>query len=574
MCVLPSRLSPALRMGCRMLALAGAMAASSRADASPHANRRAVWVRLCGLLAASIVFVALAWDGRLHQDEPSYLYAGAYLSLDEILAADFQPTGIPGHYVSRLLHVVLVHAITKVTGPGMVAIATVIGIYLAVLLGALWLTHRVVRELMPEAAVSKQAALLTAFVPVFLYLAFMTLPESPALLLAVFACWAWLRSLHSKPLLWLGVTALALTTVMFLRNNMDLMWIALVGAALLVPPPSMSRMKVMVHGAIAGIAALLLFGSVFLVTDIELQQYFAVGNALLARSDPSVVSLMNVGLEGGLFLLALPLAFLAPQRRLAAFFAVWFVLASVPLFLVFDYVEARYLAPNLVALAGLIALAVVGLTPRVRTLWQRHRVSVALAGVACAALVVGTNALALAVMMHEVRMDHLQQTVSELDRTYGSNYAILVPWALTDFHYLRVAYPNRRVYVVQSVFPDAPGAEWWRRLQDRYYRGQVIRSVDELEALSGQGTHLVYLGFNENFAVANLRRIVSHVPLLHLERQFAKTQFIDHLALSWMRFDPAVSLKKRLQRGYYEVYDVGTRNREEHSLVTRDTTTG
>jgi hypothetical protein len=34
------------------------------------------------------------------------------------------------------------------------------------------------------------------------------------------------------------------------------------------------------------------------------------------------------------------------------FFAPWFVLAAAPLFAVFEYVEARYLATDLIALAG------------------------------------------------------------------------------------------------------------------------------------------------------------------------------------------------------------------------------
>ena len=66
------------------------------------------------------------------------------------------------------------------------------------------------------------------------------------------------------------------------------------------------------------------------------------------RDEPFVLAL----LEGGVFLLAIPLAFLSGHKRQALFFATWFVLATAPLFAVFEYVEARYLATNPIALAG------------------------------------------------------------------------------------------------------------------------------------------------------------------------------------------------------------------------------
>jgi hypothetical protein len=269
------------------------------------------------------------------------------------------------------------------------------------------------------------------------------------------------------------------------------------------------------------------------------------------------VTLLNVGLEGGAFFIALPLAFLSRQRRRALFFGTWFVLASAPLFLVFPYVEFRYLATNLIALAGLIWLAAEAIRPHVSDWWQRRRLLTVCLGGVTVLTVAGSNMLALAIMMHEVRMDQLDDVVKRLDRGYGRDYAILVPWSFTDFHYLRFTYPERAVYSVQSVFEDRSAA-WWRKMQDQYYGKHVIRSVEELTALD---TQLVYLGFEENFSVANLRATVSYVPFFDLKRQFQKVRFIDHLALSWMWDDPNVILTERFRRGYYRVYDVKLRAR-------------
>lgn len=388
--------------------------------------------------------------------------------------------------------------------------------------------------------------------PVYLYLAFKTLPETPAFFFSALAALALLRSLRGRAALWLGVSGCALVAVAFFKNNMALLWISLVGALLLVPPVPLSRLRLVGHAVIAGGGALVLSLVFLFLAEIELAQYLAVGGALLERDDPFVVTLLNVGLEGGVFFIALPLAVLSRQRRRSLFFGTWFVLASAPLFLVFDYVEFRYLATNLIALTGLIWLAAEVLRSHVIGWWQRRRFLTLCLGGAAVLTVVGSNALALAVMMHEVRMDHLDDVVERLDRAYGHDYAILVPWTFTDFHYLRFVYPDQAVYSVQSVFENR-NAAWWRQLQDRYYGKRIIRSVGELAALD---TNLVYLGFEENFSVANLRTIVSYVPFLGLERQFQKAQFIDHLALSWMWESSDVRLTERFRRGYYQVYGV------------------
>jgi hypothetical protein len=514
--------------------------------------------RLAWIAGGAVLFFWLALDWRLHQDEPSYLYIGAFLPLDAILAGDFQPSGIEGHYMSRLLHVLLVHALTRVTGPGMLALTLTIAIYLVLLLASAWLTILVLAELMPGAARLGTAVLLMAFTPVYLFLAFKTLPETPAFFFSSLAALALLRSLHGRAALWLSVSCCSLVAVAFFKNNMALLWISLVGALLLVPPVPLSRMRLVGHAVIAGGGALVLSLISLFLADIELARYVGVGAMALAKHEPFVVTLLNVGLEGGAFFIALPLALLSRQRRSTLFFATWFVLSSAPLFLIFSYVEFRYLATNLIALTGLIWLAAEALRPRLIHRWEQRRPSLLCFGAASVFAVAGSNALALAIMMHEVRMDHLADVVERLDRAYGPDYAILVPWTFTNFHYLRFVYPDRQIYSVQSVFEDYRSAVWWRQMQDRYYGKQVIRSMDELTTF---GSKLVYLGYDENFSVANLRTVVSFVPFLGLERQFQKARFINHLAMSWMWEDPNVILTERFRRGYYRVYDVKLRAR-------------
>jgi hypothetical protein len=153
----------------------------------------------------------------------------------------------------------------------------------------------------------------------------------------------------------------------------------------------------------------------------------------------------------------------------------------------------------------------------------------------------------------------LQAIISQLDRTYGAfNYAILTPWPYTDFHYLRFVYPERQVYNVHTrgLHPRPFDKLRHQALEDRYYQGRMIRTVEKLASLNSFSRNLIYLGFEENFSVANLRTIVRAVPLVNLDDQFLKMKFLNHLSLSWMWRHPQVELSEQLRHGHYIAYCV------------------
>jgi hypothetical protein len=271
---------------------------------------------------------------------------------------------------------------------------------------------------------------------------------------------------------------------------------------------------------------------------------------LVQREVPWVAKLLHSALEGGIFFLAVPLAFLSRRRRDAWFCLAWFLLATLPIPLLSDHVESRFLAPNLMALIGLIYLAGDGLAPRVVEWWRRSRPLTAGAAALALLVVVGSNLIGLSVMTHELRIDQLHRLIARLDQAYaGRDYAILTPYAYTEFHYLRFVCPDRPVYTVQTVFK--------RPTNDQsYYPGRVITNLAELRSIDAE---LVYLGFHENFAVENLRRIVGVIPLPILARQFEKRTFQDHLTLSWMWGNRELIFEEPLREGHYLAYPVRIR---------------
>jgi hypothetical protein len=157
-------------------------------------------------------------------------------------------------------------------------------------------------------------------------------------------------------------------------------------------------------------------------------------------------------------------------------------------------------------------------------------------------------------MTHEVEMDEFHALLTRLDRLHGdADYAILVPWTYTDFHYLRFAYPDRLAYSVQSKTAHRyqPGER--EAFEQRYYGKRIVRTVDELLALD---VPLIYVGFELNFSVANLRRMTLRLPNDPLGKYFEEKKFQNHLALSWMWNDPAIVLSNRTVLGHYIAYDV------------------
>jgi hypothetical protein len=79
------------------------------------------------------VWLALGLDGRLHWDEPHYLYTGAFFSIEELITGYFKPSGIEGFTVSRIAHVALVRLFAELFGIGGHLILIIMLLYTALL---------------------------------------------------------------------------------------------------------------------------------------------------------------------------------------------------------------------------------------------------------------------------------------------------------------------------------------------------------------------------------------------------------------------------------------------------------
>jgi hypothetical protein len=508
-------------------------------------------------LLAAVLFFCLAFDGRLHWDEPGYLYVGGYLSIEQILEGQF-PFHVEGFYLSRILHLLLIHTVVKVIGLGIAALAAIVILYLFMLFAFSYFTYLILRELLPQQHGLDVAVVVSMFIPLYLYLAFKTMPEIPGLLLIGIATFGLIRSMKQRTVMWLTVTAFSLAGVALMRNLMALLYLSFIVAMVLCKRQQYPPFRLVQHAFISGVSSLIIFYIALRVMGIGLGSYFEIASLLAEKKEPLVSLILHIGLEGGVFFLALPLAFLSSQKKEAIFFAIWLLAATIPLPLLFEHIEARYLAPNLIAFSGLIYLALDGITSRIIAWWQRSKLLTASVGWLVLTAIFAFNMVGLMVMSHEVRVDQFQVVLARLDRLFGNaDYAILTPWSYTDFHYLRFVYPDRPVYSVYAT--SSPGNVLTVKknpnsFEDHYYAGRMIRTLEELEGIPN--AELVYVGFEENFPVANLRAIACAVPAISLDTLIEKMSFLNHLSLSWMWDHPQLVFSEIVRYGHYVAYDV------------------
>ncbi len=509
-----------------------------------------------------LAFLWLALDGAMHWDEPAYLYTGGYLSYQQIMAGNFQPSGIEHFYLTRPLHILMIYWITGLTGVGVPGLIGVIAFCTLSLIGFLIVTALILRELMPGLNRVGMAMALGLLIPVVPYLAFKTLPESGALLCAVMAMYALIKGARAvgpgAAVAWLMTASVTIMLTLWFKGPMLLLVGSGVPAVVLFGGRESHRFKLIAYTVIAVVVGLALAYVGVVLLGIDPSIYTGGVSRVGGEYEPLSARILNNGTPPGLFLLALPLALLSPRKRDVGLFMTWFVLAAVPLAVLFPSMEARYQAPNVTALIGLTALALHGIVPRLKTMWDNKPapVAVGLAGVTL--FVVFSHTLAIAVMQHEVKIDHVQRTLNGLDDRYGEDgYALLTAWTYSDFLYLRFVYPDRAIYtahIVEAMNKDTLLDGLMRSSQEDFFPERIIVTPDQMDRIGGRIP--VLFGFHENFAATNLRAIFSRIPGDPLASQLAKMGLNDHLATSWLWDNPDYELNEVVRVGHYRAFEV------------------
>jgi hypothetical protein len=501
-----------------------------------------------------LLWLLLAHDGRYHWDEPMYLYIPAYFDTARILDPSVQP--MYGFYSSRILHLLFTRLVFSMTGPGPLGIALVAGTYTALLLATIGLGVAIVRRLVGWRREMLFGVALASMAPIVLWLGFKTLPEAPALFAVVLAIWAYLRSLErprlGAALPWLLLAGAMLAVTALTRNALALAFATFVVTLLAFRGFRFPVARVVGWAAVVGAASLVIFAALLRLTGLELGDYLRVLGLVMGEPGPLAVRLYVGVMEPGPLLLAVPLALLYRPRRDALFFLVWFTLATGIVFVLLRNIETRYLLLNLPPLLALVCLATAAVADRLR---PRPRCALAVTALALAA---AAGAVAQPFMEHEVMSRDVDRVIRTLDARYGGphGYTILTPWHHTDFHYLRVTYPD---HLVRSVGRDESHepTDLVTDVERRHYGGELLADAD---GLAGQRRPWLYYGFETNFTLANVRVLAARLPAGPIRawtiRVVRRMTQHNQFARSWMWGDPRYRFTTVLRIGHYRVDEV------------------
>jgi hypothetical protein len=507
------------------------------------------------IVAAVLVWLVLGFDGRLHWDEPHFLYAGAYFPIAQIIAGDFQPSLHPGFTTSRIAHVVLVNGMTGLLGIGGQLVAFVMVLYVALLLVFFGVVYVVLRELTVPATEAAVATVIVMFSPISLYVAWKTLPDVPALMWSSFAVLAAIRLVgDGRAWVWLPIGVLALAMTALTKHVLVWTFVAFAAAAIVADPIGMARARLLGILVALSVGSVVVFAAVLTIVGFDLTDFLAFLAAASRASEPLAARALHIVIALGLLWIVLPIAACHPDRPLTRFFWLWFAIATLPLLVIAPRVEIRYLAPALLPLAGLVFLSLDLLGRRLPVLALRPRSMLAALMILIGAVGLSSRSVQ-ALTAHEIEMTSLHALLGRLDDAFGPGaYAVVTPWEYSTFLYLRLVYPDRPVY--DAFDPQRIGHPEWSSAQERFFAGRILRNVDQLHAIDRQ---LVYVGFPEPMPVANLRRLAGLLPKRigePLIRKLDSLSAYKHLSVSWMWDDPDVSLELIDQVGNYHVYQV------------------
>jgi hypothetical protein len=514
------------------------------------------WVIAC-LFAFVLLWLWMSADGRMHWDEPGYLYFGTYQNYHQILSGDVQATGELDFSAGRILHLLIIRSVMLIAGNGPITYALLSILNTAMLCGSLYLVLKMTHLFLPKTDEYRFAALLLAGSSIVMYLAFKTLPDTAALTAAIVATYSLVRARHGGEKIWFAIAATCLSLASLIKAQAAFLVLGYWVAGCLVPVAGMDRRRHCFQGVAAGMSGILLTFGFLHFSGLGIQRFINSYMAALDSGLPVTAKLFNIFTELNVLWILLAVSFLSHRRRELAFMWIWFIVSTAP-FLLITNIEARHLSTNLVAVGGLFALALEALSRRNRA-WQRcsdwRRLGLSVLGVI---LVMSCSWLTLFTMPHEVDMRQMNRMLSSLDQRYGAGkYSILTTTGYTDFHLLRVLWPrvdtynvNLSAFAVNTVSADRQQALY------AYHRGKCYSHLDELPL---DGKPLVLVCYLYTFGAENLKAALQFISPELEHWVMGGVPLVNHLyteGSKWLWDSPYIKMVPINRVGHYLAFEI------------------
>ncbi len=521
------------------------------------------------LLVAGTLWLAL--DGRQYWHDARLIYACSEFSSRELLAGVFNPhqawgpvdeASSAGFYEAKLLHLGLLCGAWSLLPRSPMGFKTLVG------LSALWMGLAVLagywtfRQLFgrgPRAALGAACILLSPLTP---YLAGKLLSEVTSLLFATLAVGMLagaMRPAGSRAVTHGALGGLFLAVAALARID------ALIGptAFLLasVVAGGTTRRQAIRAAAIALPVAAVAYTAAAGVAGVRLSDLQGYFDAFVAAPNrPLAMSILGVLTAGGLVLPLAAVGLFSRDRVAVRVLGFWMLATWVPLIAITQafMVEPRYLTAGLLPLAGLGALGLELLAERVPAVLRSRAAVIAaiLAGL-------GLNALAVPLMPYEVDRPAILSAVRQIERA-DPDARILVPWAYSDFNFLRAVVPDADIYCVYLPEPVDPRYETaWRERYRNWYGERYLTDPGGLRELLRDGP-VYYLGWDIYPPLQNARTIAQAIGLRSVSEHLAavaRGKLANHLEESWIwRAGGLLKLERLGRVGQYQYFRVRLRN--------------
>jgi hypothetical protein len=496
---------------------------------------RDTWI--CALVTAIGVSALFLWSGFRnlhHYDEFAYLYAAAHYSIPALANGQFEPSNVPGFLNVKIGHLMLLKLLVNWFGIGMTLIRSAEAAYTALVFAACGIYGMIAYYISNNARRAMGMGAAALVIPINVYLAPKLLGEVPGMFSAMASFLFFVLALRGRNIIYRGcflvVSALALAFTLLARQNLILVCIGGWAGLWVARPMRFRRRDIFVQAAIVAVlCAIALVASQWFI-DMHLLRGLNLAHDLEGLRISRSLRLMRTIYAFGPFLLMVPFALFSQHKREMVFYCVWFSCNVVPMLIGFHYIEERFVVGGAPALAG---LAVMGGEVIWRLLGSPRRLFAKVAGLLTIAVVVmASNNFIQPRTIHEVDETAYAQVMDWLNKTYPDR-PILIPWPISDYHYLRIAYPDAPVYLVNtSVFFGplryAHDPQSWDAALKKWYRNRYVGNYEALENLSPP-------------------------PWILVTRKEGDR---DTIHWTWLQSEPRVQMKLVLRAGWYQVYQV------------------
>lgn len=478
------------------------------------------------LVPVLLLFLILSYDLKHHWDEVYYLYIASYdpksIYLDPFLQAKWG-------------HLLLLKIIIGFTGIGLNALFLIDLIYALMMIGFFVLSYELLRQLLDKDK-ARYITFFLMFMPLSMYLTFKTLSEVPALLFGTLSlllfCFAiWEKNRWKNTLLILGSGVfLSVATIMRLDSSI-LFFSFLIG--LLCYDTKFRSKKILFNSLMVSLILILNILLIFVLFKINQFTYLSIANETISKPqniDKLLITVSETFYEGSFMFIFVVFSLFNYKEKIFRFAFFWAAFASLPI-LIFGLDNSRFLSWNLIPLSILAFQGLKELFEKIENLY-REKIAIAVIISLLIGILIG-NQFFIGNMKYEVVESDYKKIFNKMETNYGSkDRIILIPYAFTDYSFLKFAYPKEKIFLVEGITQDGNES-----LKEKFGY-DYLSDLKSIESISNN-SHIFYITW-------------------YKEKDYIlyKGKGSGTYDRSWLTKEPRIILEKVFIEGQYTLYSV------------------